>query len=342
MTGPSHIQSQKFTLKQGALEVDVTNFGAKLMAIRTPDKNGKMLDVILGYNKAEDYHSGNPYFGAIVGRVANRISKGNFILAEENIQLNLNNGEHHLHGGAKGLSMVTWKVLKQNKSSLELYYFSKTDEENYPGNVEFWLNYSLSKANTLQINLSAKTDRKTPINITTHPFFNLNGVQHPISDIGEHELQINAKNFTPIKGDGIPIGTKVSVEGTALDFLNKKTVEKALNSPEEQIKNGKGIDHNFVINSSNRTLKKIAELSSIESGINLLVYSNQPCMQVYTGNFLDGSDKGKNNCIYPRRSAICLEPQGYPDAPNNPQFESIMVQPEESYQYQTHYKFSNC
>ena len=341
MTATSNIKSKKFTLKQGKFEVDITNFGGKLMAIRTPNKNGEITDVILGYHNPEDYHNGNPYFGAIIGRVANRISKGSFILSGKKIQLPINAGEHHLHGGNKGLSMVTWKVLKHTNTSLELYYYSKAAEDNYPANVEFWLTYKLSDANTLQINVNAKADSKTIINITTHPFFNLNGVQPPISDISKHELQIKAKRYTPIAADGIPLGSIKTVKGTALDFTIKKPVQDALKSTEEQIKNANGIDHNYIIESSNKRLLKIAELSATTSGISLSVYSNQPCVQIYTGNFLDGSDIGKNNSIYPSRSAICIEPQGYPDAPNHPLFKPIVVQAEEEYQYQTHYKFSN-
>lgn len=340
---------QLFTLKnKNGITVEITNYGGKVVSINVPDKNGVFKDIVLGFDHIDDYISGNPYFGALIGRFANRIAKGKFSLEGKDYQLATNNGENHLHGGIKGFNDVVWDAtLVENgkEQSLELKYLSKDGEENYPGNLSVKVIYALTADNELKIEYFANTDQTTIINLTHHSFFNLKGEGN--GDILDHRLFIEADEFTPNDRESIPLGKIRSVDNTAFDFREFTPIGKRIDSNEEQFSFsdeqlyfGNGYDHNYVLKNDPDKIVLAAAVHEPESGRYMEVFTNQPGMQFYSGNFLDGTDKGKRGSKYPRRSAFCLETQHYPDSPNQPDFPSTVLEPNQEYNYTCIYKFS--
>ena len=332
-----------YTLKnKNGIIVQITNLGAKVVSIFVPDKTGKVVDIVLGYNSIEEYIQGNPFFGAICGRYANRIANGKFSIGETSYQLNINNGPNALHGGPEGFNnqMFTVKEVLEShdKSSVSLSYFSKHMEEGYPGNFSLTVTYTLNQRNELWIDFFGKTDQITPVNICSHSFFNLAG--EASGDILNHNLKINAEKFTPVNPYLIPTGEFWNVKDTPMDFLEFKRIGRDIHESYEQLTIGCGYDHNWVINKSPGELGLAATYVDPESCRMMEVYTTQPGIQVYTGNWLDGSDVGKSNKAYPKQSAICLETQHFPDSPNHPEFPSTLLKPDDSYQHTCMYRFS--
>ena len=319
----------------------ITNYGAIVQTLTAPDKNGKIEDVVLGYDKLADYLKATPYFGAIVGRYGNRIAKGKFTLDGVEYSLATNNGVNHLHGGIKGFDKVVWDaepIMGEKSQSLKLTYLSKDGEEGYPGNLSCTVIYSLTDKNELQIEYKATTDKATPVNLTHHGYFNLSG--NCKSDILDHELWINAATFTPVDSTLIPTGDFASVENTPFDFNSPTAIGARINEENEQLKYGLGYDHNWVLNDVDGSMKLQASLYEKNSGRLMEIYTVEPGLQFYSGNFLDGSNVGKGGKVYKYRNGLCLETQHFPDSPNKPEFPSTILKPGETYHTKTIYKFT--
>lgn len=329
----------KLENKNGAL-VYLTNYGARVVSLVVPDKDNKPTDVVLGYDSVKaNQKKGEPFFGAIIGRYGNRIAKGKFSLAGNTYQLQVNDGVNTLHGGNDGFYGKVWDAKQINKHSIEMSYFSKDGEGGYPGNVTVKVLYTLTDDNALQIDYTATTDKETILNLTNHAYFNLNG--EGSNTILDHELMIAADGFTPVDTTLIPTGKIQAVKGTPFDFTTAKTIGKDIETKDEQLKNGKGYDHNFVLN-ENTDNHAVARVKSTTTGIVLEVYTTEPGLQFYSGNFLTGVDKdGKGGKSYPLRSAFCLETQHFPDSPNQSSFPSTVLKPGETYKTSTTYKFLN-
>jgi aldose 1-epimerase len=329
----------KLENKNGAL-VYLTNYGARVVSLVVPDKDNKPTDVVLGYDSVKaNQKKGEPFFGAIIGRYGNRIAKGKFSLAGNTYQLQVNDGVNTLHGGTDGFYGKVWDAKQIDKHSIEMSYFSKDGEGGYPGNVTVKVLYTLTDDNALQIDYTATTDKETILNLTNHAYFNLNG--EGSNTILDHELMIAADGFTPVDTTLIPTGKIQAVKGTPFDFTTAKTIGKDIETKDEQLKNGKGYDHNFVLN-ENTDNHAVARVKSTTTGIVLEVYTTEPGLQFYSGNFLTGVDKdGKGGKSYPLRSAFCLETQHFPDSPNQSSFPSTVLKPGETYKTSTTYKFLN-
>lgn len=324
--------------KSGA-EVSIINYGAKIVSIHVPDKNGKMTDVVLGKSNINDYlNNQEPYFGAVCGRTANRIANGRFSLDNVEYKLAVNNGPNNLHGGIKGFNAVVWDAEQIDDQTLKLTYFSKDGEEGYPGNLNVTIIYKLTDDNAVEIEYKANTDKTTIINLTNHSYFNLSGEGD--SYIGDHELQINADYFLPTNDVSIPLGKPENVDGTPFDFRSLHTIGERIDVENTQLLYGSGYDHNFNINRVGKGLAYTAKATSPKTGIVMEVYTTEPGVQLYTGNFLEGNFEGKNGHTYPRRSAFCLETQHYPDSINRPDYPSVILRPEETFESKTTYKFS--
>ena len=281
-----------FTLKNAkGMEVVITNYGAIVVSLKTPDRNGKMADVVLGFDSLDGYLGDNPYFGAIVGRYGNRIAKGRFTLNGKQYQLATNNGPNALHGGIKGFNKVVWQAQPVGESGVKLTYVSQDGEEGYPGTLTATVEYTLTDANELKISYLATTDKDTVLNLTNHSYFNLAG--EGTGDILGHVLQIFADRFTPVDATLIPTGELKPVAGTPFDFRQPHAIGERINATDEQIKLGGGYDHNFVLNGTIGTLHPAARVSEPTSGRVMEVLTTQPGVQFYSGNFLDGSIKGK-------------------------------------------------
>jgi aldose 1-epimerase len=322
------------------MEVSITNFGAKIVSILVPDKNGLVDDVVLGYDNIEDYFRGNPYFGAIVGRYANRIANGQFSLEGKTYTLNKNNGSAHLHGGKNGFHNVVWDAqltLINGEEALILHYLSRAGEENYPGNMDVTVIYQLTNNNELKIQYQAKTDQTTIINLTNHAYFNLSGEGK--GNILNHEVFINADKFTPVGPDMIPTGELRKVENTPFDFRQAKPIGKDIDKNDEQLLISNGYDHNFVLNKEPGSLVLAATAFDPQSGRVMDVLTDQPGMQFYTENFAEGDILGKGGKVYGRRSAFCFETQHFPDSPNHRHFPSTELKPGEQYIHNSIYKF---
>ncbi|MGE5644208.1 MAG: aldose epimerase family protein [Acidobacteriota bacterium] len=328
-----------YTLRnKHGLEARIMTYGAIVVGLKAPDRNGKLADIVLGFDSLDGYLAVHPYFGAVVGRYGNRIAKGRFTLDGKEYKLAVNNGENSLHGGIKGFDKAVWKVKQANAQSLELGYLSRDGEEGYPGNLDVTVRYTLNDDNELKIEYSATTDKPTVLNLTNHSYFNLKGEGQ--GDILEHQVTINADRFTPVDGGLIPTGELRSVEGTPLDFRKPTAVGARIESSYEQMKLGGGYDHNFVLNRAGSGMSLAGTVYEAGSGRVLQVYTDQPGVQFYTGNFLDGTLKGKGGHVYPKRAALCLETQHYPDSPNHPDFPTTTLRPGERYQTTTVWKFS--
>ena len=333
-----------YTLKnESGMTVRVTNYGAIITSIIVPDRNGKRADVALGYDRVEDYINAvdKPYFGAVVGRYGNRIAKGEFTLDGETYSLLQNNGENHLHGGAIGFDKVVWAVDEYVEGkSLTLSYLAKDKEEGYPGNLELTIIYTLADDNSLVVDYHATTDKATPINVTQHTYFNLKGEGQ--GTILDHKLMLNAKTFTPVDESLIPTGEMPAVAGTPFDFTTAKAIGRDIDQQNEQLVFGLGYDHNWILNKDGKEgeLSLAAQVHEPSSGRVMEIYTTEPGIQFYCGNFLDGRLKGKSGKPYVHRGGFCLETQHFPDSPNQPNFPSTILKPGETYESKTVFKFS--
>ena len=323
------------------MQVKITNFGGKVMSILVPDKNEEFGEVVLGYDTPEEYLTGNLYFGALIGRYGNRIARGKFSLDGQEFILAKNNGENHLHGGNIGFNNVYWDILeyknKDDEHFVRLHYLSSDGEEGYPGNLNIWVSYTLTDDNEIVIDYLAETDKKTIVNLTHHSFFNLKDGGK--SNVLDHELLINADAFTPVDNGLIPTGEIRTVANTPLDFNQITTIGMRIENDYDQLKLGKGYDHNWVLNKSDHELSFAAKVFEPQSGRTMEVYTTEPGLQFYSGNFLDGTDKGHGGTVYQFRSAFCLETQHFPDSPNHPGFSTTVLKPGEKYTQRTVYKF---
>ncbi len=321
------------------LEAKITNYGAIVTSLKVLDRNGKLGDVVLGYDNLKDYVENSPYFGAIVGRYGNRIGGAKFSLDGVEYTLAANNGPNHLHGGIKGFDKVVWKargITSDNGVGLELTYLSPDGEEGYPGNLSVTVTYTLTDDNELKIDYFATTDKKTVVNLTHHSYFNFVGS----GDILGHKLWLKASRFTPVDEGLIPTGELRSVIGTPMDFTRPFAIGARIEQDYDQLKYGFGYDHNWVLDKRPGEMALAGSLYEPVTGRFMEIYTTQPGIQFYSGNFLDGTITGKRGVIYEFRNALCLETQHFPDSPNKPDFPSTVLKPGEEYRTTTIYKFS--
>lgn len=330
-----------FTNANG-VEAKITNYGGVIVSLKVPDKNGNMEDVVLGFDSLAPYETESPYFGSIVGRYGNRIAKGKFTLDGQEYTLVQNNMGNHLHGGTEGFDKKVWKAEEIKSDStvgLKLTYTSPDMEEGYPGKLDVEVTYTLRNDDALAIGYKATTDKKTIVNLTNHSYFNLTG--NAERDILDHVLMINASQFVPVDSTLIPTGELRSVEGTPFDFEEPIRIgERINNTDDQQIAYGGGYDHCWVLNKDGEGLTLAATVYEPNSGRFMEVMTTEPGVQFYSGNFLDGSLKGKGNVVYEKRYGLCLETQHFPDSPNQPDFPSVELNSGETYQTSTVYKFS--
>jgi len=332
-------ETELFTLEnKSGLKALITNYGGRLVSLYVPDAEGNLTDVVAGFSSVEGFqNSAEPYFGATVGRVGNRIAKGKFELEGKTYTLFTNNGPNTLHGGKKGFQDVVWDAKQINEHTLELHYLSKDMEEGFPGNLDVTVTYDLQDDNGLKISYLAKTDKTTVVNLTNHAFFNLNG--EASGSILDHIVQINADKYTPVDSTLIPTGKIESLAGTPLDFRKPEKIGARINDKNQQLINGDGYDHNYVLNKVDNSMP-VATVSGDKSGIVMQVYTDQPGLQFYSGNFMKSKNVMKGNHKDDYRTAFALETQHFPDSPNQPSFPSITLKPGTVYQTATTYKFS--
>lgn len=332
---------KSFALKnQNGIVITVTNLGGKIISLWTPDRTGKSADIVLGYDSVKQYIAGNPYFGAMIGRYGNRIAKGKFSLNGKVYQLATNNGANALHGGPGGFHNVIWEVQPKTTEAgevLVMRYVSKDGEEGYPGALTVQVTYTLTNQNELMIDYEATTDKPTVVNLTHHSFFNLAGEGN--GDVMQHQMVINADNFCPVDAGLIPTGDLKSVGGTVFDFLQPHAIGERINGEDQQLKFGKGYDHNWVLRKDSNKFAMAAKVYEPTSGRVMEVWTTEPGLQFYSGNFLNPSEKGKGGKTYDFRTAFCLEAQHFPDSPNQPSFPSTVLRPGEVYTQRTVYKF---
>lgn len=330
-----------FTLtNSNGLVMKVINYGGIITSLSVPDKNNKMDDVVLGYDSLGGYLKDSPFFGALIGRYGNRIAKGKFTLDGKAYKLATNNDANHLHGGNKGFDKVFWNIAEDstdNGVAVKLSYTSKDMEEGYPGNLQAEVIYTLTDNNELKIDYKATADKKTVVNLTQHTYFNLTGGKQ---DILSHHLVLNADKFLPVDKTLIPTGELKPVANTPFDFTKPTTIGARIDANDEQLKIAGGYDHCWVLNKSTDGLNTVGNLYDSLSGREITVYTTEPGVQFYSGNFLDGSLTGKNGTVYNKRFGLCLETQHFPDSPNKPEFPSVVLNPGETYTSQTVYKFS--
>ena len=328
------------TNSKGA-ELSITNYGAKIVSLMVPNRDGEFVDVVTGHNTIDEYlTSEEPYFGAICGRYGNRIAKGKFIL--DGIlydKLAINNGPNSLHGGIKGFNSVVWDLKQIDQQTVELKYTSIDGEEGFPGNLNTTVTYHLSNDNEVIITYQATTDKPTILNLTNHSYFNLSGQGNP--SVYNHSLMINADYYLPTDETAIPYGPKEKVEGTPMDFRTPHEVGERIDEEFEALKFGKGYDHTYILNKGNENeLSFCARCSSPITGIVMECYTTEPGVQLYTGNWMTGNFVGKNGQRYPARAALCLATQQFPNSPNNPDYPSVTLRPDDTFRSQTIYKFS--
>ncbi|MDR3117820.1 MAG: galactose mutarotase [Mediterranea sp.] len=329
-----------YILKNKAgVEVCITNFGARIVSVMVPDKNGTLQDVVLGFDNITDYMNVPSDFGAAIGRYANRIAYGLFVLDGDTVRLPRNNFGHSLHGGPQGWQYRVFEAKQTGDTSITMTYFSPDGEAGYPGNITATVIYTLTDDNAIRIAYEATTDRKTIINMTNHAYFNLSGdaTQPVTSDI----LYVNADHFTPVDSTFMTTGEVLPVAGTPMDFTTPKVIGEEIERTDyEQLINGDGYDHNYILNTKGDATLTAAKVVSPASGISLEVYTTEPGIQVYTGNFLDGSATGKKGVTYHRRTGLCLETQHYPDSPNKADWPSVVLEPGQTYASLCIYKFT--
>jgi aldose 1-epimerase len=326
-----------YTLKDGALEARIITYGGIVISLKVPDKSGKSADVVLGYDSLDGYLAKSPYFGAIIGRYGNRIAGGKFTLDGKTYSIPPNDGPNALHGGPRGFDKVVWKA-KQIPHGIELSHVSPDGDQGFPGTLSAVVRYTLD-GKDLKIEYSATTDKNTVLNLTNHSYFNLAGQGN--GDILKHEVKLNAGRFTPVNDVLIPTGELATVQGTPFDFRKSTAVGARINDDNEQLRRGKGYDHNWVLDSGGGKLAEAAEVYEPTTGRVMQVWTDQPGVQFYTGNFLDGTITGKDGKVYEQRSALCLETQHFPDSPNHPNFSSTELKPGQKYHTVTIYRFSS-
>ena len=337
-------QIKLYTLKNKAgTTVKITNYGATVTSIVTADRDGKLADIALGYNDVSGYMNAvdKPYFGAVVGRYGNRIAKGKFSIDGKEYTLATNNGENHLHGGVIGFDKVVWDAAVVSGNAVKFSYLAKDGEEGYPGNLQIAVTYTLTEQNELKIDYLATTDKKTPVNLTNHTYFNLKGEGE--GTILDHELMLNATATTPVDIGLIPTGEIRSVKGTPFDFTTAKAIGRDVGQKDQQLEYGLGYDHNWVLDKGGKDgqMTLAATVYEPTSGRFMEVFTEEPGIQFYCGNFLAGNLKGKAGKTYVNRGGFCLETQHYPDSPNQPDFPSTLLAPGEEYKTTTLYKFSS-
>jgi aldose 1-epimerase len=331
----------RYTLSNAAgMQVEIITYGGIITSMKLPNAAGGLNDVVLGYDSLSDYEKGSPYFGALIGRYGNRIADGSFTLDDQTYTLVQNDGKNHLHGGTKGFDKVVWNAdskIEDNKAVLQLHYLSQDMEEGYPGNLHTVVVYTLTNDNMLEVAYKATTDKKTVVNLTQHAYFNLSGAK----DILDHELLLQAPRYLPIDETLIPTGEIASVEGTPFDFMSFKTIGRDIEMESIQLERGLGYDHCWVLDNPNKELQTAALLKEASSGIQMEVRTDQPAIQFYSGNFLDGTNPMKqSDLFYDYRSGLCLETQHFPNAPNEASFPSTELSPGEVYSTKTQFKFT--
>ncbi len=324
---------------KNGLTARITNYGGIVVSLMVPDRNGKMADVVLGFDLLDGYlQNPGPFFGALIGRYGNRIGHARFTLDGRVYQVDRNDAENSLHGGARGFDKRVWTPKELTDGGLELRYLSRDGEEGYPGNLRAAATYHLTDANELRIDYGASTDKDTVINLTNHSYFNLKGAG--AADILDHRLMLNADRFTPVDAGLIPTGELRAVAGSPFDFRTSTSIGARIEANNEQLRVGKGYDHNWVLNRASDGLTLAARIEEPSTGRILEVFTTQPGVQFYTGNFLDGTIKGKGGKVYGRRSAFCLETQHFPDSPNKPAFPTTELKPGQRFQSTTVFRFS--
>lgn len=331
---------EMYTLRNAnGLEAEIITFGGIIRALRVPDREGNADDVVLGFDSLSQYLDGHPYFGAVVGRYANRIARGTFTLDSVTYQLALNNGMNHLHGGTQGFDKVLWDAQSfesDSSSGLRFTYLSPDGEEGYPGNLQVTVTYTLDDLNQLTFDYRAETDKATIINLTNHSYYNLSGME---DDILDHVLQIYADQYLPVDSTLIP-GEAAPVAGTPFDFTSPERIGARIRENARQLRHGGGYDHCYILNETEDEPGLAATLYDPESGRVMHVYTTEPGLQLYSGNFLDGSLTGKGGRQYVHRSGLCLETQHFPDSPNRPEFPSVRLAPGEEYHSRTVTRFT--
>lgn len=329
-----------YTLTNGkGVEAEISTYGATVVRLKAPDKSGKPGDIILGFDTLAGYLQDEPYLGAIVGRYGNRIAHGRFTLEGKQYNVPKNDGDNSLHGGKKGFDKVVWNAKPSsdtNGASLELTYLSKDGEEGYPGNLSMKVVYTLTAAGEVRIDYSATTDKPTVLNPTNHTYFNLSGGN---GDILKHNVTLYASRFTPVDSGLIPTGELRPVKGTPFDFLQPHPIGARIEANDEQLKLGKGYDHNWVLDSQSGSLAKAAEVYESTTGRVLEVWTTQPGIQFYSGNFLDGKLTGRGGHVYQKHQGLCLETQHFPDSPNHPAFPTTELKPGQTFHATTMWKF---
>lgn len=338
-TLPDGRQVSQYTLRNtNGMLVRILDFGGIITEIQVPDRDGRLADVALGFDTLEPYLGASPYFGALIGRYGNRIAKGRFTLDGKDYTLATNDGDNHLHGGKQGFDKVLWSATVLD-AGLRLRYHSPDGEEGYPGNLDVTVVYSLTEANEIVVRFHAVTDRPTPVNLTQHSYFNLRGAGQ--GDILGHEMAIDADRYVPIDAGSIPLGPLAPVAGTPFDFRRAHPIGAAIDAPDPQLRNGKGYDHCFVLDRppGDRSLARAVRVREPESGRVLELITQEPGVQFYSGNFLDGSLHGKGH-RYAWRSGFAIEPEHFPDSPNHPDYPGTILRPGEVYDTESRFRFS--
>ena len=342
-TLPCGTKAKLYTLRnQNGMVLEVTNYGGIIVSLYVPDRRGNLADIVLGYDNVQAYVKGSPYFGAIVGRYANRISRGKFTLDGKTYTLATNNDGNHLHGGLKGFDKVLWDAqpfATDDGPGLKLHYLSKDGQEGYPGNLDVTVTYVVTNNNELKVDFKAVTDKPTICNLTQHSYFNLKGQGN--GDILDHRLMISADYFTPVDETLITTGQILPVKGTPMDFIKFTAIGARVGEDFQQLIFGGGYDHNWVLNKNSRgQMTLAASVYESTSGRVMEVWTTEPGLQFYCGNFLDGSNVGKEGKVYNHRNGFCLETQHYPDSPNHPEFPSVVLRPGQQYSHSTIFKFT--
>jgi aldose 1-epimerase len=337
---PEGTRVDLFTMRNDqGMEVSITNYGGAITSLRVPDRKGESGDVVLGYDTLSEYLQHPRFLGALIGRHANRLARGTFSLNGTTYHLAQNNGRNHLHGGIRGFDRVVWDVeedLESEDAVIRLNYLSRDGEEGYPGNLSATVAYKLSDRNDLRIEYGATTDKDTIVNLTNHSYFNLSGG----GNILKHELMINAEQFTPIGEDLIPTGELRDVKESPLDFTENTSIGSRINDPYDQLLCAGGYDHNFALRNASHPVRLAARAYEAESGRIMELFTTQPGLQFYSGNFLDGTITGKGGTVYHKYAGFCLETQHFPDAPNHPEFPSTILRPGEEYSQVAVFRFS--
>jgi aldose 1-epimerase len=322
----------------GGMQAEISNYGGTVLSLTAPDRDGRFDDVVLGHDSITTYFNSGSYFGALIGRYANRIAHGRFALEGQTYELARNDGPHHLHGGLRGYDKVVWVVEDQAPQHLAMRYRSPDCEEGYPGNLEVQVTFSLTDTNDLVLDYLAITDRPTPVNLTHHSYFNLAG--HGNGNVLGHIMQINADTFTPVSAELIPTGEVRSVAGTPFDFRIPTSIGSRINDDDEQLRHGRGYDHNFVLNGERDASRLAARVMEPTTGRMLEIFTTHPGLQFYSGNFLAEAERGKQGVFYGKHSGFALETQHFPDSPNHSNFPDTVLRPAAEYRERTIYRFT--